>query len=155
MYQTTEEARKRKGLAHKGEKNWNWKGDKAKYRALHSWVNKHKNKKAFCELCKQTKPLELANKTGVYNRDFDNWFWLCYKCHKNYDAERRGHKNKSHFSKEQIESRKIKRKNYLIKYKSKNKEKIKKQNAEYREANRDIIKQRNKRYREKKKNNMR
>ena len=36
-------------------------------------------------ICRENKKLELANKTGVYNRDFKNWFWLCRSCHRKYD----------------------------------------------------------------------
>lgn len=33
----------------------------------------------------ESRRLELANITGVYDRDFSNWEWLCVKCHRLLD----------------------------------------------------------------------
>jgi hypothetical protein len=68
-----------------GEEHHNWKGDDVKYVGLHKWVRIYKPKLKVCELCKTKKKLDLANKNGVYNRNFKNWFWLCRSCHIKYD----------------------------------------------------------------------
>ena len=33
----------------------------------------------------QEKRLDLANVTGIYDRDFKNWTYLCRKCHLKFD----------------------------------------------------------------------
>jgi len=59
-----------------------WKGDKIGYTQLHSWVrNNFFPKPILCEICGIKKPYDLANKTGIYARSFDNWCWLCRRCH--------------------------------------------------------------------------
>ena len=62
------------------EKNPMWKGDKAKYHALHRWIEIRLKKPRTCEICKKAKPHDLANK-GVYDRILTNWNWLCRRCH--------------------------------------------------------------------------
>lgn len=78
--------------AHKGknlrENNPAWKGDETGYYGIHVWVRKHKPKSEICEFCNKNKKfedLELANITGIYNRDFSNYKWFCTKCHKDFD----------------------------------------------------------------------
>lgn len=68
-----------------GSNHGNWKGDAVKYNGLHTWVRKHKPKPELCEECKLVPPLDLANK-GIYDRDFDNWEYLCRKCHMTKDG---------------------------------------------------------------------
>lgn len=68
-----------------GSKHGAWKGDAVSYNGLHSWVNKHKPRPELCEECNLVPPLDLANK-GIYNRDFDNWEYLCRKCHMTKDG---------------------------------------------------------------------
>ncbi|HEX9504142.1 MAG TPA: hypothetical protein VF974_07575 [Patescibacteria group bacterium] len=64
----------------------NWKGDKVGNKGLHAWIRRHINKPKLCEHCKdENKKVQLANKTGIYNREFKNWFYLCAKCHIRYD----------------------------------------------------------------------
>ena len=81
------ESNLKNSLAHKNEKHPNWKGDNVLYRALHRWVslNKPKPIDGKCEIC-HVKPYEdLANVTGIYDRDFINWKWFCTKCHLHHD----------------------------------------------------------------------
>jgi len=69
-----------------GEKGWNWKGDKAGYAAIHYWVRAHKPKPECCEDCKKAnKELELANISGEYKRDINDYKYLCPKCHFEFD----------------------------------------------------------------------
>ena len=87
----SEETKKKIGVAKKGKKNYNWKGDKVGYRALHDWVRKHKGKPAKCEHFGKDKltgkKIHWANKNGKYLRDLSDWLRLCMSCHKKYDKE--------------------------------------------------------------------
>lgn len=64
-----------------GEKNGMWVGDRVKYAGLHAWVRAHKPKSVKCENCKEAEPLDLANVSGKYKRDINDFKWLCRKCH--------------------------------------------------------------------------
>ena len=117
-----------------------WKGDEVKYRALHQWVRKNKPKEQYCEHCKQEKILELANK-GEYNRNFDNYVWLCRSCHLKMDRKnsntRFGRKPLTEAQKEESEQR---RKEYKKRYRQnpENKEKIQKYQKEYRQKKKEM-----------------
>jgi|SRR5215212_445045 len=52
---------------------------------LHSYVRKYNPPPEQCQLCHETKPLDLANITGVYDREFKNYAYLCRKCHNHFD----------------------------------------------------------------------
>lgn len=70
----------------KGPRHPNWTGDAVTYRALHTWVSKHKTKPDACTHCGRTdKPLDWANVSHEYRRDLDDWIALCRKCHRAYD----------------------------------------------------------------------
>lgn len=62
------------------DKHPNWKGDSVGYNALHVWVKKRKPRPKYCEHCNKRKAIDLSNK-GIYNRNLNNWEWLCRKCH--------------------------------------------------------------------------
>lgn len=73
-----------------GNKNPSWKGDKVKYRALHEWIRKNKPKRKTCEDCgKGNRRLEVANISGKYKRDINDFEWLCCSCHTLKDNQRR------------------------------------------------------------------
>ena len=72
--------------ANKGELNPSWKGDKVGYYWLHSWIKQHKPKIDLCENCGKDKPYDLANISGEYKRDINDYRWLCRKCHMNEDG---------------------------------------------------------------------
>ena len=61
--------------------NPNWKGDSVGYNALHEWIRNHKPQPSFCENCKSTKAHDLANISGEYKRDINDFKWLCRRCH--------------------------------------------------------------------------
>ena len=70
-----------------GEKNPQWKGDKVSYRELHKWIRKNKPLQAFCSNCKQEKKkLDIANISGFYKREINDFEWLCRMCHMNKDG---------------------------------------------------------------------
>ena len=103
----SEVTRKRISEAHKGmqglkeEKSGSWKGDKVGYSGLHKWIRRQLGKVNTCEHCgkqgeyifywKQGKlekrwDIQYANKSGEYKRDFNDWIYLCAKCHAKYDG---------------------------------------------------------------------
>lgn len=67
--------------------NGRWRGKEAGYNALHMFVRKYLPRPELCEHCNVKPSLDLANITGIYNRDFKNWKYLCRKCHYNRDKE--------------------------------------------------------------------
>ena len=69
-----------------GEKNFNWKGDKVGYMALHTWVSRNKGKATVCEKCGSNEFVHWANKSHEYKRELDDWLSLCRKCHGKYDS---------------------------------------------------------------------
>ena len=63
-----------------------WKGDNVNIRAsLHEWIRYNLPQPEFCQICQQKPPYDLANITGIYNRDFINWLYLCRGCHMRFD----------------------------------------------------------------------
>jgi hypothetical protein len=74
-----------RGLPCRGTKSHSWLGDKVSINGLHKWVRKYLPKPEFCEECGMKPPFDLANK-GVYDRDFNNWEWLCRRCHMKKDG---------------------------------------------------------------------
>ena len=76
-----------------GEASGNWKGENAKYRAIHQWVSKWKGSPTTCEKCGRTnltkQQIHWANIDHRYRRVLDDYIRLCAKCHKKYDKKRR------------------------------------------------------------------
>lgn len=70
----------------KGNLNPQWKGNKVKYHAIHSYVKRYKPKPKLCEYCGLKPPYDLANINGKYKRDLKDWEWLCRKCHMEKDG---------------------------------------------------------------------
>ena len=69
----------------KGKDHPNWKGDKASYSAIHKWVARNKPKPKYCSKCGKKGRLELANISGKYKREINDYKWLCIKCHRDMD----------------------------------------------------------------------
>jgi len=65
----------------KGENHHRWKGDDVGMNPLHLWIKRRLEKPKLCEKCKKVPPYDLANKSGEYKRDLDDWKWLCRSCH--------------------------------------------------------------------------
>ena len=72
-------------IANKNENHPNWVGNKIRYDGLHGWIKRHKPKPKFCEECKIKQPKDLANISGEYKRDINDFKWLCRTCHMKYD----------------------------------------------------------------------
>jgi hypothetical protein len=70
----------------KGENHGLWKGDSAFIGAKHAWVRDNKPK-TRCEDC-GCDSFELANISGRYLRDVDDYKWLCKRCHKQFDKDK-------------------------------------------------------------------
>lgn len=68
----------------------NWKGARAGYAAIHSWLSKHYSKPLACENCNTEKysRLEWANTTGIYTRNRFDYKALCPSCHRKMDLEK-------------------------------------------------------------------
>ena len=71
-----------------GENNPRWKDGDVGYDALHRYMNKRIPRPELCEICNLVPPKQLANITGIYNRELKNWKHLCKKCHYNVDREK-------------------------------------------------------------------
>lgn len=74
-----------------GERNHMWRGDKAKYQALHLRVQNARGRPSYCACCDTTDPsrkCEWANLSGRYE-DISDYARLCVGCHRRLDAARR------------------------------------------------------------------
>lgn len=73
-----------KGI-NKGSLNAMWKGNaKLHTITLHEWVRNNIGVDKICK-CGATENIDLANITGIYERDFSNWEYMCRKCHMRSD----------------------------------------------------------------------
>lgn len=72
-----------------GKNHHAWKGDKATYGTLHSWVRRTKGKASKCVFCNEGTRFEWANISGKYKRKAEDYMELCVSCHRRYDAEKR------------------------------------------------------------------
>ena len=72
-----------------------WKGDSAKYHAMHKWIYRHKGNPELCEHCGKThkeKRIEWANINHLYTRKPDDYIPLCVSCHRKYDLEKNNYR---------------------------------------------------------------
>ena len=69
-----------------GKSAYNWKGNKVGYSRLHTWIRTHKPKPECCEDCGIKEPYDVANISGEYKRDINDFKWLCRKCHQKSDG---------------------------------------------------------------------
>lgn len=75
----------------RGPLNTSWKGDQARYQAMHLRVEAARGKPSHCSACDSTDPearYEWANLTGHYE-DTHDYVRLCTFCHRRLDARRR------------------------------------------------------------------
>ena len=85
-YKTSEETKRKIGLANKGENNGAWKGDEVGYGSLHAYIKYYIPKPRICSICKKEGFIELHNISALYKRDFNDWEWICRKCHMKKDG---------------------------------------------------------------------
>lgn len=57
------------------------------YVNLHKYIRKRFNITGQCQHCNVKTKTQLANKTGKYLRQVEDWLELCAKCHYKYDIE--------------------------------------------------------------------
>lgn len=69
------------------EKHPKWKGDKAGYAALHTWVRRKLGRALWCTQCFSYVNVQWANISHKYKRDLNDWMQLCYRCHRKYDRQ--------------------------------------------------------------------
>ena len=67
--------------------NGMWLGDNVGKIAVHNWVRRRKPETKLCEFCRLKPPYELANLTGYYLRDLNDYRWLCRSCHTKFDGK--------------------------------------------------------------------
>lgn len=88
------QTREKISLSKKGKKNPNvlnekhgqWKGDDVGISCLHSWIKRRKLKPELCENCHKNKPFDLANISGEYKRNVNDFKWVCRSCHMKEDG---------------------------------------------------------------------
>ena len=88
------EGKKGRSSTQQNENHPQWKGDNASYYAIHIWVNNHKSKPDFCDICGENKILELSNKDHKYRRNIEDYQYLCRKCHGKFDRDNNLRKHK-------------------------------------------------------------
>ena len=71
-----------------------WKGDEAKYGALHAWTGRRLPKPEVCPVCGLDKKLELACPGHNYSRNLENWVYMCRSCHSKMDGKDKNFNNK-------------------------------------------------------------
>lgn len=82
----SKETKMKMSKSHLEDNNHMWKDGSWHYNSLHKWLKKNKAKPERCEFCnKKNNSLNLSNINGIYNRDIDNYYYLCPSCHKRFD----------------------------------------------------------------------
>lgn len=74
-------------LKRRDELNHNWKGDRARYNALHNWVRLRLGNPSICINCGNTtaKKYDWSNISYQYKRILSDWERLCRSCHMKKD----------------------------------------------------------------------
>lgn len=71
-------------------------GQEATIEPIHTWIKRRKPKPTRCEHCRRKigdgyKRIELANKDHKYNRNINDYMFLCTPCHRKYDIKHNGY----------------------------------------------------------------
>lgn len=82
----SKETRIKIGNANRGENSGSWKGDKVKYRGLHTWVVHNWGKADVCVNCGSDSFVDWHNINNKYKRVREDWEKLCRKCHMTKDG---------------------------------------------------------------------
>jgi hypothetical protein len=75
------EVKHKMSISKLGELNPIWKGDNVGYEGVHGWIRQRKIKPKLCQKCNEKTPYDLANISGKYKRDINDFEWLCRRCH--------------------------------------------------------------------------
>ena len=89
----SEETKKKLSQSKIGEKNPQWMGDGVSNNQLHQWVRRHKLRSEFCERCGLVPPYDVANISGKYKRDINDYEYLCRRCHMTGDGRMKNLRN--------------------------------------------------------------
>jgi hypothetical protein len=73
----------------RNERHWAWKGEKATYGSLHSWVRRILGKIKECVYCGNEKRIEWASISHHASRNLEDYIPLCVPCHREYDKKGR------------------------------------------------------------------
>jgi len=92
-YVRTAEIKEKYRQAKLGSKHPLWKSDDVSYVQLHKWVRSRIPLPIICPKCCNPNKLQLANITGKYTRDLDNWQYMCRRCHFHFDKQPRNPTN--------------------------------------------------------------
>lgn len=72
-----------------GPLNVRWKGEKAKYVAIHMWIKRVKGVPKKCVHCGAIgRMLHWANIDHLYRRNLNDFISLCVPCHRKMDYSR-------------------------------------------------------------------
>jgi hypothetical protein len=83
----TKDTKQKMSKSAMAENNSQWKGNKVGYCSLHEWIRNRKPQPKQCQHCgKLSKHLDLANISGQYCRDINDYRYLCRSCHQVYDC---------------------------------------------------------------------
>lgn len=93
----SQESREKLRAKRMNEQNPHWKGDTVGYAGLHCWIRERKIKPTFCDGCSASPPRDLANISGQYKRDINDFEWLCRRCHMNSDGRNASRDSKGAF----------------------------------------------------------
>ena len=69
------------GIHMTAKDNPNWRGDNIGLFGLHQRVRRYLPEPGLCQKCGLVAPYDLANITGIYTDDLENWQYWCRKCH--------------------------------------------------------------------------
>lgn len=74
-----------------GTKHRLWKGIRADYTSIHSWVSRWKGRPKICEHCKRTDKsrYDWANIDSKYSRNLNDYIRLCRSCHTKFDFDKK------------------------------------------------------------------
>jgi hypothetical protein len=127
------------------EDNPSWKGDLAGYHARHDYIRRRKPQPDICEGCGEKAKLTLANVSGRYLRDVNDWRWACLKCNKS--LYKTPHHLFSGFL--QVRSRKsyLKYKPWFERYRHEHRQATSEYTKWYRKENREKLLEKSRRYR--------
>ncbi len=71
----------------RGAKSYKWQGDSVGYDGVHAWLRREVGPATYCanDETHKSKRYELANISGEYRRDINDYKPLCPSCHRKYD----------------------------------------------------------------------
>lgn len=85
----SEDTKNKISISNTGKLSSQWKGDRAKYQALHIWIRTHHGKADHCSNKKcegKSSEFQWALKSGKsYSRNVNDYQQMCRSCHRKMD----------------------------------------------------------------------